>query len=258
MNLIHPTPAKIKAECLNVLEARFSRKDERMLTAFFGGMNGEDEYRTAIKKIDGDRFKPLTNFLRGNTQATDESNIELLAWLIDFEPRPYRVRKAESPDERSEILISDDHMPMLAAKNLKQKLFNGKQKRQFLSLFVALLALAFIFQHYTKVGFSPLHHPFSGEEQCMYWAGDQYKPVLCNVKIENRPVYALDIEKLEHLRMITKSDTITKKSIGHLWYAKINGKIEFYSASGYHPVYTNKPLKPLTLYMYTKYILSRR
>jgi hypothetical protein len=50
MNLIHATPAKIKAECLMVLETRFSKKDERMLTSFFGNMNGEGAYRNVIKK----------------------------------------------------------------------------------------------------------------------------------------------------------------------------------------------------------------
>ena len=255
MNLIHATPAKIKAECLTVLETRFSKKDERMLTSLFGPMNGEEAYRNAIKKSDSDKFKPLTNFLKGHTKATDENNIELLAWLIDYEPRPFRINPEGGTVEAE--LAGGKAIPIVVLKHSYLKTWNWTQIRRVSTFCVLLVALMLIYQHYTNTVFNPLHQPLSGEEQCMYWAGDQYKPVLCNVKMEHTPVYALDPEKVQHLRKITKSDTITKKSIGRLWYAKVNGNIEFYTGPGYHPVYTNKLLKPLTFYMYTKYILYR-
>jgi hypothetical protein len=258
MNLIHATPAKIKAECLMVLETRFSKKDERMLTSFFGRFNGEGEYRDAIKKSDADKFKPLTNFLKGNTKATDENNIELLAWLIDFEPRPYQINPPGQKDGHEGELAGGIGLPTVVVKQRDSKTWNWNQTRRILTFCVLLVALTLIYQHYTKAVFNSLHQPLSGDEQCMYWAGDQYKPVLCNVEMERTPVYALDPDKVQHLKMITKSDTITRKSIGHLWYAKVNGNIEFYTAPGYHPIYTNKPLKPLTLYMYTKYILYKK
>jgi hypothetical protein len=258
MNLIHATPAKIKAECLTVLETRFSKKDERMLTSFFGRLNGEGEYRNAIKKSDADKFKPLTNFLRGNTKATDENNIELLAWLIDYEPRPYQINPGGDTENQNIEPGGDFRKPVVVGKPRNSKKWNWTQTRQVSTFCIVLAALTFLYQHYTKVELNPLHPPFNGDEQCMYWAGDHYKPVLCNLKFEHTPVYALDADKVQHLKRITKPDTITKKSIGRLWYAKVNGNIEFYTSPGYHPVYTNKMLKPLTLYMYTKYILYRK
>jgi hypothetical protein len=91
----------------------------------------------------------------------------------------------------------------------------------------------------------------------MYWTGDHYQSVLCSQKIDKTPVYALDTAKVAQMKMIKRPDTISRKAIGHVYYVKINGKVEFYTAEGYHPVYTSKRLRPLSLYMYTKYVLDR-
>ena len=45
----------------------------------------------AIENTDGDRFKPIINFLTGVTKSTKPANLELISWLIDFKPRPLSV-----------------------------------------------------------------------------------------------------------------------------------------------------------------------
>ncbi|WP_018627730.1 hypothetical protein [Niabella aurantiaca] len=91
--LTHPTPAKLKAECMAIYNVEYQRKDERMFSVFFGQAGDEGARLKAIKRCETDRFKPLVKFLRKKTRDTDDKNIELLAWLIGFEPRPYELGK---------------------------------------------------------------------------------------------------------------------------------------------------------------------
>jgi len=258
INLIHATPAKIKAECLFVLETRFEEKDKRILTTLFGQQNSESEYRNAIRKTDTDKFKPLANFLKGSTKSTDENNIELLAWLINYEPRPYQVNQPINTALHNSIAPVKANALPLDAERVKLESIRSKTGKAILASCIALFGLGLLYRFYTREAINQLYFPAIGQEQCMYWVGDRYKPVLCSLKMPDTPVFALDPEKIQRLRMITKPDTITKNSIGHLWYAKINGKLEFYTAGGNHPVYTNRRLKPLSLYMYTKYILYKK
>lgn len=88
MNLTHPTAAKLRNECLILFKRGLDRADTRMLKSFLGWSDKEEIYESAIKRFDPDKFKPLNNFLKKGIK-TDEKNIELLAWLIDFRPRPY-------------------------------------------------------------------------------------------------------------------------------------------------------------------------
>jgi hypothetical protein len=91
--LIQPTPGSIKEECVSVCEARFQKEDVRTLAAFFKVDNDKHGMLRAIHRCDRDRFKPLVNFIKGITNNTDDLNIELLAWLIDFPNRPFRAEK---------------------------------------------------------------------------------------------------------------------------------------------------------------------
>jgi hypothetical protein len=90
LNLINPTPAKLKNESLLVFHSRGSKGDIGIIRQFFGPREDEGGYLKAIKTIDTDKFKPLVNFLKEQTQDTEDKNIELLAWLLDFKPRPYQ------------------------------------------------------------------------------------------------------------------------------------------------------------------------
>jgi hypothetical protein len=256
LNLIHATPAKIKAECLAVFDTRFLKKDEKLLISLFGERESELAYRNAIKQCEADKFKPLSNFLKASTKNTDERNIELLAWLIDYEPRPYRFNLPK--------LLADNSHEVPTAPNIgtehreiTTKMVNYRKLAVICSAAMLILMVTFLINHYSQAGVSPTRFPITGQEECMFWTGDHYQPVLCSQKIENATVYALDRDKVARLRMIVTPDTLTKESIGHVWYAKIHGKVEFYTADGYHPIYTKKRLRPLSLYMYTKYILGK-
>src|SRR4051794_17843181 len=87
--LLVPTPGSLKAEAIGICERRFKTKDEMLLRSFFNEKEGAAGYRLAIQNSGAEIFKPLSNFLRDRSKGTSLKNIDLLAWLIDFEPRPY-------------------------------------------------------------------------------------------------------------------------------------------------------------------------
>ncbi|MBV4359924.1 hypothetical protein [Pinibacter aurantiacus] len=99
LNLMYPTSAKIKAECMAACELRFNKKDEKSLKTFFGQYDGKAGCLKAIAKCATDKFKPLANFLKAATADTAIKNIELLAWLIDFRLRPFEFGKKYDANE---------------------------------------------------------------------------------------------------------------------------------------------------------------
>jgi len=89
-NLQYHTPANLRKECLAVFHKRYSKKDEETFKLLLDEeRNSAEEYFKKIQITSADKFKPLDNFLKGNTGDTKVKNIELLAWLIDFQPRPH-------------------------------------------------------------------------------------------------------------------------------------------------------------------------
>jgi hypothetical protein len=88
-------------------------------------------------------------------------------------------------------------------------------------------------------------------------AGDSEPQASCNQKQGDAMVLALDTAKLAKFRKITRPDTITARALGRVWYCKINNKVQFFTADGYHPVHVERHLKPLTLYMINKHIVHK-
>src|ERR1700677_4036764 len=87
------SPSSFKEACLEVRRERFSRKDESPLKAFFGEGSNQDACLLAINDLETDKFRPLVNFIKGKTKKPEDKVVELVAWLIDFNDRPYDPRK---------------------------------------------------------------------------------------------------------------------------------------------------------------------
>jgi hypothetical protein len=104
LNLMYPTSAKIKAECIAACESRYNRKDEKALKTFFGQYHDKAGCLKAIARCATDKFKPLANFLKANTANTDIKNIELLAWLTDFKLRPFEFGRKYDAKEYEDCI----------------------------------------------------------------------------------------------------------------------------------------------------------
>jgi len=89
-NLTHPTPGQLRDECLLVLHSRPEVKDEKIIKDFFNLGAESHDYSHNIMRFDVDKLRPLAKIMRGKIEDTGIKNIELLAWLIDFNPRPYQ------------------------------------------------------------------------------------------------------------------------------------------------------------------------
>ncbi len=100
------TPAKIRRECVTVYQERYNRKDEQILRAFFGLPENGKSFLNHIRDFETDKFKPLDNYLKGNTEKTDDKNLELLAWLIDFKYRPHIYG--------THVILNDDELAILS------------------------------------------------------------------------------------------------------------------------------------------------
>lgn len=240
-NLQYPSPAKLRDECIIVFSERFIKKDEDTLRAFFGAKNDLSDYNLNIRNVDIDRFRPLVNFLNGGTTKPDVKIVELLAWLIDFNPRPKvewsNVKKPIDANETEESISTIPHVELM-------------NQRPLILAIIAVLIIA--------AGYSAFHFYSLRSQKCMYWTGENYKTVSCNTKVDNVVVIARDNIKLEKVKKITRVDTLTSYSIRRIWYTKSNGNIEFYTDSSTHPTDQNKRMLPMTAYIYQKYVLNNR
>lgn len=137
-------------------------------------------------------------------------------------------------------------------------------KRDKIIVVCILLILAIGFIGYSLRGRTEKTSVFntlflSGSEKCMYWVGDHYEVIACDQKGKvGVPVIPLNQAKLNNLKRITQPDTLTKNSIGKVWYARFGGKNEFFTDSGTHPIDTAKRLKPITNYIITNHTSYHR
>jgi hypothetical protein len=290
LNLIHSTPAKLRTECMEVFKTRYKKKDEEILKMFFGARDDEAGYTYAIRKFETAKFKPLDNFLKGNTTDPDEKNIELLAWLIDFQPRPFQwnydyhkeyttaevkigIKEGNNPVLEKEEVTEDEELNAAAIAavfeepgEIKEEVrgtvtriaepnndFNKESpahKGRNILVLLLILAITGGGIYIWKITERPV---ITGQEKCMFWTGDHYQLVSCNKKMDGAMVYALDSLKTKRFKKITRADTLTNNSLGHVWYSKIDGTVEFYTADGFHPVHTERRLKPMTELILNKY-----
>ena len=292
-NLQSLTPAKFKAECRIVYQERPLKMDEKMLRVFFGPKDDAADYSQKIEHVDIDRFRPLINFLKGSITVTDNKNIELLAWLIDFKPRTFDLwkdsagklnemsdvtehnrspSKIATPAESKQIDLHTDQQDRAARQNfsfagpsqggdtgfgtkdsstaertVKGQLSKASRKKVLYAFLAAILVFGGSYSFY-KIG----------DEQCMYWTGDHYQPISCRSQLIGARIIALDNFKVDHVKKITRPDTITRNSIRKIWYAKVKGVPEFFTDSTAHPTDDNKRMLPMTEYMFTKYIAHQK
>lgn len=261
--LAQSTPASIRKECINVCKERFLDKDIPVLRAFFGPAEDRRHFLQLIENFETDKFKPLDNFLKGATGKTDERNLHLLAWLIDFSHRPFEFGKDVVLTEEEKSLIQEpepgikpiESVQLPGSVNVVES--SGKKKKRRIAALL-VIALLICFSGYQimvqQFGWSSTMNYGNPIDGCMYWNGEQYVRVSCGDSTPGRLLVPLRLEQMEGFKRITREDTITHKSIGVVHYLKRNGTPEFYTRAGYHPVEHTRKLKPLSRYMYNMYL----
>ncbi|TDG37545.1 hypothetical protein EZJ43_00155 [Pedobacter changchengzhani] len=255
-NLTSPTGAKLKAECAIVYSERPSIKDDEILRLFFTVR--DKDYTKGIEHYGIDGFKQLVKVLNGKDIKIGSKYIELLAWLIDFQPRPYQLKDAyavSSVGEKS-LTSNQSEKPNLPVHSGEEKKLGGnnfitepeanaRPKIKFNKLILALVSI-------TIMGIIIY---FIAKPKYMYWKVDRYETMAFYKKVGDTPILEIDHFKAKHLKKITQPDTLTENALGKVWYVKVNvDSAEFYTSRGEYPLDTNKVLKPVTKYILAKYV----
>lgn len=89
-NLLLPTTGRLKRECLRQLQYEYPITDIPAYKSFFGQYKEENIDIEKCHYFSVDKFRALVSYLRNDDIKTDIKNIELLAILINFKPRPYQ------------------------------------------------------------------------------------------------------------------------------------------------------------------------
>lgn len=286
------TPGKLKDECIKRCTKEVNRRDEKIIRDFCGDLNEAKNCYAIMQRCDTDRFRPLVNYLKRKSENTEEKNIELLAWLIDFAGRPWELGKTIPIDVNEDPALNDEGLAteglategqvatqvITPATGSDQSAISeiptvpvsiggpkeqggtevniiqtsGPQKLKGSS--AKRLANAVILSLVMGTGGALWWKEKNHTGDCMYWQEDHYEPVACDQKIPHTMIIALDAMKLKDFRKITRPDTITYQDIGKVWYSKIDTNMEYFTSAGEHPVVFGRQLKPITAYIIDKHI----
>lgn len=284
--LVKVTTAGVKAECADVCAKRYLRQDERALSRYFKELTDQQGYLDLINSKDADDFKSVYQFLNGKTTKPREEIIELSAWLIDFQPRPYlrwvEERKADQPvieeeektrkEEKDEEKVVERGLEPEKEKEAKNevdlqkkeedhKLHDEKKILNKATLITIVVSITFAAVLVLSLLFKPVDPPphkpvkIGQNSQCMYWKGDHYEATACGQNHGDTLTLPLDNARLLHLRRIHNPRTsITYASIGHVWYFRTPDSLVYFTDSGAYPLDTNRRLLPITRYMIDHHI----
>jgi hypothetical protein len=236
--LARPLRSGIKKECIKLYEDGQRPEGAGVLKQFLK-RNPPEDFVAALEEIDIDRFRPTVDLLNGRNFAPEEKHYELIAWLLG--PELPGSNGNGSDDKQETTSKKGDKAQEKEVKN--PSWLQGWQRMTAATAALVLLACG-----------AWLITP--GERQCMYWDGSGYQTAPCDVQGPGKTVYALDQGKLDRFKKVLRPDTLTKASMGKLWYFRIDHKLELFTDSGMHPVYKNRRLLPLSNYMTEKYLIK--
>lgn len=296
--LAKSTPAKIRQACLHVYkeyydkkEHQILRKDEQVLRDFFGPAEPGKQFLQLIRDFETDKFRPLDNHLKGNTEKTDNTNLELLAWLINFQHRPYSFDKnfqltdeelyflkderekqndsltnkigLEENKEAPEAFVEKEteEVPVQIEEVLETTLITNSKKdkgyeRAAVIFFILIICTGGIYAIWQQKQGKQIMVE-NANTVCVYWAGDHYEKAPCNAEPKDRLIILMNPEKVKSFRKITLEDTITERSIGKVYYIKDSNIIKYFTEGGFYPEDPNRALKKLSRYMYENHLRKK-
>ena len=261
--LMNPSPAELKTLCLLLFDNGISKQDQEILNIFFE-LNKESSKRKQMECFDVDKLKPIGNFLKGKTETTRVVNLDLIAFLVDFYPRPYRkfvigmeklkltadysISESSRKDKNREVVFE------------KRKGVLEENRKSTISKRIALGVLALFALGSLSYGIKSNFFP---NKNCMVWVKNHYQAVEYDKVKDTADAIPLNQYVLDNFKKIAVSDTTTFFKNGDynrplVWYGKSSNKkeYEYFNQPGLHPE-TGKTLKPISRYIIKKYILSK-
>jgi|GEM_PF-6601208 len=247
------TRASIRKACIKKFNEQYCSEDDYIFAEFFDVDRIDANFSQLLNKSDADDFKAIHNHIVGNnkTDNTDSKNTELLAWLIDFNPRPsHRYYAIEREKEQKETKASGGDVIDYTKKNIvlnpiSEELVSNPnvtmhsptvnrpkwQNKWFFGSAVGIASISVIFLFFPRY---------------MTWRGNHYEWLFFNTSTNKTPVVAIDWDLIRGFQMVTRKDTLTEYSIGKLWYLKEKNNHEVFTMGGKHPLLVNRNLRPLS------------
>ncbi len=255
--LLLPTPANIKAEILKICEQGLSANDEQILRSFVGQKPDVNAYHKAFSIMKADPFRPLVNFLGDRSIDTNPRNIDLLALLIDYKPRPFHPNLTVPPNAG---IPANTYAPVIepvvppqiaapihpAAQHEPPQTKKSSKKPMLFAATILIVAIVGVLL------FQPWRKHYTGHERYMIWDDDHFKPVESND--QSNSAEKINWQLVNDFKRITKPDTMTLYSVRKVYYAKDKGNIFFFTGNGPDPLDTSKRLLPMTDYILKKYV----
>lgn len=256
--LLNPSPAQLRNLCLLLLENNLSKSDEEIFRVFFQ-VPENVALRKAVENFDIEKFKALGNFLRGKSVRPNAVSLNLIAVLVDYQPRPFN--KYLKTNVHSDIaVVSKEKQDFQGIETFFYGLSESKGDDGVKSISIKQLSrIGVMAVLFLAFGFI-INHTFFPEKECMQWQKDHYEMVDC--KVMNQGIATvnevvpinereINLKKIE----VNKETLFFKNGNPQVWYSKIKGKMHYFNANGTNPE-TGKPLKPITDYMIKKYVLK--
>lgn len=272
--LFNPSRAKLRDLCSELFKQNLNAEDLKSFNLFFGF-----EYKLEnLKKLRNqkDKFRPIENFFKGETDLSDIEGINIASILVDFKPRPFSrfikqhivfnateensVEVKEAGNEITSVVNFVSIDTDIQSANEREE-DNSNQKSVFFWIVKNKLITIFLIIVSLLGGFSLAKFVFT-EKQCMQWQNDRYEVVDCinsNKSPFENDIIPLEKSLLDFRRVEVSNTTVFFNKSGKplYWYCKVNGKPEFFNSigDGRHPE-TGNVIKPVTHHIVNRYIIN--
>lgn len=258
------SPAQIRELCLLKFDDGLNKVDETIFRIYFKATETEN-LRNKIYNYETSKLKSIGSFISKINKTTSIQNLNLIAVLSDYNPRPFnKFSKSDfsenhheahsmvTPKKNTEIKkTANTAISVESQKDISLLVnpFYFSKKRILIGIGILLFFIGFGYN--SKVIFLP-------KKECMQWQKDHYEKVSC--KNENISFANLDrikpINEFEFplQKIVPTANTIYfKNGKPMVWYYKKGVFIELYNMPGRHPE-NGKTLKEITPYIIDKYL----
>lgn len=206
----------------------------------------------AFKKAEAETEKNSTN---ANAEFLSEFIFEKFKYSISTKSLTRYYKGESSPNQKVKNYLAQylgyesyDIYLQWNSTSSQEDEREGKTKSHLFSNKKLIVALSFLM----VVATSSYLGYVGGREECMIWNNDHYIKTECNGSSEEEKFVPHIYKNLKRVE-VSDSTTFFKNGEVQIWYDKSNGKLDFFTASGIHPV-NGKTLKPITKYMIDKYV----
>ncbi|RZK01505.1 MAG: hypothetical protein EOO46_20110 [Flavobacterium sp.] len=241
-HLDQPSPGVLRSECLRANRNSPLSNEIVSLSTFFGVVNTDTEATNRlIENFDLDRLRPLRNFMIGDTQTPQRIIVEILAWLIDFEHRPYQPGRVEPP--------------VIGGNGGLGPIVQELKFWQYPAFINAMVVLVFSFCGYLiwQFNFNTSSNAPKPNEKYMYWTGNHFEPIDSSQSSSYKIVETLDLKRMHGFKKIHFRDLLTKEDIGKVHLFGQKEKATYFTQDGAYPGEPTKKLRALSLHTLSNY-----